>query len=628
MFSGKLLRRTFSVLFLSLSLFLAFAGIAYADRSFDMEHVDIEAQLLPDASMRVTEKLTIDFSGQWNGFFVKIPQGDTPVKEILVSENGQPYKFNPGTEYGPPGTYLVKQEGNQVVIDWSIAAQDESRTFEVSYRVVNAVKIHNDTAELYRKFVSDSNPQRIDQVNVSLKLPPGAENLIQGEDVRIWGHGPLNGEVEFTGPSGVTWQTSKLQPYVFVEGRVLMPVALFPEAPAKAKTGRNALSAILEEEAAWAEEANKERWLVRAEMGGGAGLILVSLVAIVLLWTRYGRKHKVKFDGEYFRELPADYSPGELGSLWNFKKIKTQDLTATIMDMARRKFLRIDEETVEKRKLLGHREVKVFRLTFLGAPDRGTVRRPEDAVLRPHEQELLDFLAVNIAQGQGHLYLHEIEDYAKKFGEDFFEFWQGWAAGLNIRGEELGFFDFSGNMPLITILLGLGLFIAGSAVASKMTYIGVGAVVSGALLLFVPRRFKRRSAAGEEDFVRWQAFRRFLLHFSQMERYEIPSLIIWEHYLVFAVTLGVAREVIKQLEVVFPNLQEGEHRFGAGWYTYGHYHDFDSLNNSFNGISTSFEHAVNTAQKAVSKSSSGSGGGGGFSSGGGGGGGGSSYGGR
>ena len=31
-------------------------------------------------------------------------------------------------------------------------------------------------------------------------------------------------------------------------------------------------------------------------------------------------------------------------------------------------------------------------------------------------------------------------------------------------------------------------------------------------------------------------FRRFLLDFSQMERHEIPSLVIWEHYLVYAVT--------------------------------------------------------------------------------------------
>lgn len=616
------------LLALSLSLTLVCSGIAHADRSLNMEKVNIEAELLPDASMRVTERLTIDFSGQWNGFFVKIPIGDMPIKEVAIYENGQPYKYKPGTDYGPPGTYILKKEGNELLIDWSIAAQDETRTFDVSYRVINAVKIHNDTAELYRKFIGSSNQQRIDQVNVRLKLPPGAENYKQGEDIRIWGHGPLNGEVEFTGPAEVTWQTSRLQPYVFVEGRVVMPLALFPKAPASTKTGQDALAGILEEESAWAKEANRERWLARAEIGGGAGIALGALGIVFLLWRSYGRKHPVTFEGEYYRELPADYSPGELSSLWNFKKIQTQDLTATIMDLARRKFLRIDEEMVEKRKLFGHKEIKVYRLTFLEAPAPGMLRKPEDALLRDHEQELLDYLKANIAQGKAYLYLHEIEGYAKKYSEDFYEFWQHWSGSLKFRGEELGFFDFSGNMPLVTLLFGLAMFIGGLALMNVMTFLGIGVLVSGILFMLIPRGFKRRSISGQDDFARWQAFRRFLLHFSQMERHEIPSLIIWEHYLVYAVTLGVAREVIKQLEVVFPNMQDGDHRFGTGWYTYGAYTDFDSFNNTFNGISSSLEQAVSTAQKAVSKSSSDSGGGGGFSSGGGGGGGGSSYGGR
>ena len=129
--------------------------------------------------------------------------------------------------------------------------------------------------------------------------------------------------------------------------------------------------------------------------------------------------------------------------------------------------------------------------------------------------------------------------------------------------------------------------------------------------------------------MRWAAFKRFLEHFSEMQRHEIPSLIIWEHYLVYAVTLGVAKEVIKQLELVFPNMQDGAYRFGDGWMMYGTYYSgMNALTNSFDGIGDSFERALQSAEKAVSKSSSGSGGGGGFSSGGGGGGGGSSYGGR
>ena len=304
------------------------------------------------------------------------------------------------------------------------------------------------------------------------------------------------------------------------------------------------------------------------------------------------------------------------------------DLTATILDLARRKFLSIEEERQEVRKMLGSREVKTYRLTFLPAPIPASLRKPEEAELRPHEQDLLDYLNHTIAGSRGFLYLTDIERFAKKNGRAFYGFWQQWTAGLNGQGENLDFFDHSGNMPLITVLAGLLFFTLGAIAVSAMTILGAALMIAGAVIGLVPRSFKKRSASGQEDFTRWQAFRRFLQHFSQMERHEIPSLIIWEHYLVYAVTLGVAKEVIKQLEIVFPNMQDGDYRFGHGWLTYGAWNSFHAMHESFNDIGNVVERSLKTAQAAVSKSSSGSGGGGGFSGGGGGGGGGSSYGGR
>ncbi len=628
MFSRKI-KIGFLSLFIGFFMTLTlFSDSALAERSLTMEQVVVDAQVLPDASMQVTERITVDFSGQWNGFYVKIPQGDTHIVEVMVHENGQPYEFNSGTEYGPPGTYLMKTEGNQILIDWSISAADEVRTFDVSYRVINAVKIHSDTAELYRKFIGEANGNKISNVLVNLKLPAGAEQYKQGEEIRIWGHGPLTGEVNFAGPDLVIWSVNDLPAYTFLEGRVVMPVSLFNAAPAEAYTEQAALEAILDEEEGWAEEANRQRMMARAAYAAGAGIVGAALVAVFLLWRRFGRSHKASFEGDYYRELPASYSPAELSVLWNFNKMKAQDITATILDLARRKFLYLEEETAEERKLLGTKAITTYRLSFLPAPEPAALRKPEEAVLNIHEQQLIEFLKNNIGGGGGHIYLTDIEKYAKNYGESFYKFWQEWTSGLIDRGEQHGFFDGQGKMPLLTILGGLALFILGSILVAKIGVIGYALIIAGALFLFIPRLFKRRSVSGQDDNVRWQAFKKFLEHFSEMQRHEIPSLIIWEHYLVFAVTLGVAREVIKQLELVFPNLQDGDYRFGYGWMTYGHYSNINNLNNSFEGIGNSFERALQTAEKAVSKSSSGSGGGGGFSGGGGGGGGGSSYGGR
>ena len=615
-------------LLLGLLLPLAFiTNTVQAERSFQLQQIVIEGEVLPDASMRVTEKITIDFSGQWKGFFISIPQGNTPIKEVQVHENGQEYAFNPGKAYGPPGTFLVKDQSDKILIDWSLAAKDERRTFDVSYRVMNAVKIHNDVAELYRKFIGDGNQEKVGVVKVTLKLPAGAENYEHGKDIRIWGHGPLNGEVNFTDVNVITWQIKDLPAHKFMEGRVVMPVALYPNAERNVYTGQTALPSILSEETDWAQEANRKRWLARLEIGAAIAIILGAGGGVFLLWRKYGRRYRVQFDGTYYRERPSDYSPAELSILWNYEKVKAQDITATMLDLARRKFLRIEEEYVERRNLWGTKEVKTYRLTFLPAPDPATCRKPEEAMLRIHEQDLLNYLVNRIAGGRGFLYLNDIENFAKTNGEDFSEFWKGWTRGLREQGEDLNFFDHSGNMPVITIVGGLILFIAGSAVINEKTILGAALLGAGTIIGVIPRLFKRRSASGQEDFVRWQGFRRFLLDFSQMQKHEIPSLILWEHYLIYAVTLGVAREVIKQLELVFPNMQDGDYRFGYGWYLYRDYTGFKALHDCFHDIGNIMERSITTVQ-AASKSSSDSGDGGGFSSGGGGGGGGSSYGGR
>ena len=630
----KLFSRHFptAVFSLLMGLFLVLAvmtTLALADRSLTMDQIIVDAQVFPDASMQVTERITVDFSGQWNGFYVKIPQGDTPITEVQVSENGQPYEFNPGTEYGPPGTFLIKYEGDDILIDWSINASNQVRTFDVSYRVINAVTIYEDTAELYRKFIGEANGNRISYVQVNLTLPPGAEQFQQGEDIRIWGHGPLNGEIQFAGPNAVVMKVSDLPSYTFMEGRVLMPVSLFAGAPAEAYVDQPALVRILSEEKGWADQANKERMMARAEMGVGAGIVLAALVTVFMLWRRYGRKHPTVFDGDYYRDLPADYSPAELSVLWNFKTMNANDITATIMDLARRQFLFLEEDTVQKRRLLGSKEITTFRLSFMPAPEPAALRKPEEAILRPHEIELIDFLKNDIGGGKDYIYLTDIEEYAKKYGEAFYAFWSEWTSDIIAKCESYNFFDNHGSMTLFTVLGGVALFVLGFVLAARIGTIGWAMMLAGIIVFLVPRFFKRRSVTGQEDYVRWEAFKRFLEHFSEMQRHEIPSLIIWEHYLVFAVTLGVAKEVIKQLEVVFPNMQDGDYRFGYGWMMYGTYHTgMNALTNSFDGIGQSFERSLASAQKAVSKSSSGSGGGGGFSGGGGGGGGGGSYGGR
>ena len=113
----------------------------------------------------------------------------------------------------------------------------------------------------------------------------------------------------------------------------------------------------------------------------------------------------------------------------------------------------------------------------------------------------------------------------------------------------------------------------------------------------------------------WKAFRRFLLDFSSLDRAEVPSLIIWEHHLVYAVSLGVAKQVLSQLKVVYPEMdqmgQPGHTGFGIGllWAhvagSGAHGAAFDAIGSLTEAIHSSVSAALNYHP------SSGSGGGGG-----------------
>ncbi len=88
-----------------------------------------------------------------------------------------------------------------------------------------------------------------------------------------------------------------------------------------------------------------------------------------------------------------------------------------------------------------------------------------------------------------------------------------------------------------------------------------------------------------------------------------------KHYLVYAITLKVARKVIQQMQIVFPNLEEESYRFSRSWY----HRPFALGGGRGGGFDSLLENVQRSMQEAASRVSSGSGAGGGFSGSGGGG---------
>ncbi|MDI7246836.1 MAG: DUF2207 domain-containing protein [Bacillota bacterium] len=590
-------------------------------RELSLSNVNIEARVERDGSLIVREERTFRFDGEFSRVRQWIPIAEgVRVTDIAVSEGGKEYTLTRGSgDERVPGTYRVEEAPDGIEIAWHFKARDESRTFTLGYRIRGAVVSHNDVAELYWKCVGDQWDVGAPEAHVAIALPAGARK----DDIKAWAHGPLWGAISIESPTLVTLSVAPLPAKTFVEARVVFPKAIVPAATRT--SGRNALAPIMEEERALAREANiareraAERQAALRRLGRLNVYLAPGVVLLVLaLWfgfvyRRYDREYVPEFSGDYYRELPAMYTPAELGVLWRFGSPGPADFTATVMDLARRGYLSIEERRTERKRLLGLLGTAVEVEYVIKRTDKG-----KDDDLLEHEKALYNLLFYTVGDNQV-VTFDEIEAYAKKHPGPFLQQYNDWQAKVRADAGRNDFFDrTAATGRLIGILTGIGLILAGVGaivVSVALAPSGIAWIVTGIMVVVISAAIKRRSQKGQTEFAMWRAFRRFLLDFSSLHDAPVPALVLWEHYLVYAVTLGVAKQVIDQLRLVFPELSEPGSglAIGHGWLMASSATDLAS---TLTNLTTSLERSLLTA---TSVKSSESGGGGGFSGGGGGG---------
>ncbi len=589
-------------------------------RSLEIVKVDILAQVMPNGDLRVTESRTVRFNGQFRGMDQKIYFNEIEhFSEVLIREGDNYYQLVDQFPTTVPGTYAVNVYGDQYfMIDWSYDAYNETRTFTLEYTAKDAVMAHVDVAELYYKFIGDEWDFPASDAFVTLILPAGALK----DDLRAWGHGPLHGEVEIVDANTISWWVAPLPERTYLEGRAVFPLSLVPDADRR--TGKEALPVILGEEERWARQANLSRTARQYETYYSLALLAPVGLILFSMWRR-ALNRKNAFKGDYYRELPGDYSPPAAGYLWNKKIIKPEFLTAQILNLARMRHLKIEElpgngefqlEKLQSSKELSDHDQQVTEFIFGDVYDYFNQHEKDEEVVKKS------------------VMLKQIEDYARSKPGDFQKFYGTWTGTAKKLGEEQKFFMQHsiwgwGCLPLILMI-----------VLALVSFIWWELYILGAVLLLVPFILlfaspnTYYSEYGADQLLKWRAFRKFLLHFSSMDRSTVPSLIIWEHYLVYAVILGVARQVIDQLMLVFPRPEADPTFNQTSWSNYGAAQSLvalhsmnqvaNSLNNTISGANSASKSAIAAASSSSGSSSSGgfsSGGGfgGGFSGGGGGG---------
>jgi uncharacterized membrane protein len=615
-----------------------------SDKSFELDSIDVTAALRRDGVLLVREEVTYDFDGTFNVGTRDFDSGPWEITNIRAFEGDRPRATITDTP---------------TLFEWDISPASGTHTYELRYEVRNAVIAWPDVVELNWQWVGRDVPEGVGRHEVALRLPG------DGEGIRAWAHGPLSGTIDVRGRT-VHTHVDDLPAFTFLETRVIAPRRRFGNGLPRGQVGqteprgyasecdllRGALQnqatenpsltqaqidqiladspqcqgedltietepqqdRIVAEETALAEEANRARADYEKEqqekedrrraLAAAAPFLIGGVLLLAwVVWRKWGKEPDLTSEIDYWREVPDD-PPAVAIALEDWGSVDTDALSATIVDLAQRGYLTITE-TEKDHTFAATDKSRDGLLAF----ERMAMTKLFENGNETSQSQLTAWAKANRTSAASWL---------SSFTKAVVKCYE--AKGYQVKGQAAGWVLY---LLLVAVLGGF----AAIAIANEAFAAGGAAIGAAVLLLGTMILLRRRTAAGAQRYAEWNGLRKFLKDFSQLQDAPSGHLALYERYLVAAVALGVADELIDALKVRIPEVAN-DPTF-ATWYVGSRAGTNIGGFSSLGDFSSDFSSATASSFRPPSSSSS-SGGGfsGGFSGGGGGGGGGGGFGAR
>jgi len=599
----KLNSRIFVILFIVAAVLLLLTSSAAA-RSYSFDRVDDEIVVDENGIVHVTKRIHYSFITSPGDEFNEV------FYTVFSGYNGITMKNATGYLEGYPNSdfsIAPVREGYELICKLP-KPNPNSVVFVVSYELYGGINAYNDVTELNYALWSNywDRPVSILNANFTIENVPNQPLEHSGSQllfVRPSLYVTTSGGGEY---SEVGSQTKTLIPHVSVanipayrgmEARILYPPMPSPDPQYVNVINSSGLNAILEEEKAYARADTYPFIMIMIQIL----IILIGIAIPIYIYFKYGREYKTGYVGLYERELPTNTNPALINAIIKgHGKPNMNAFVSTIMSLVDRDYISISEIELANSK----KNSKEIILKF---------EKPADSNLDKIESDVYNFL-------KGYAINNEIiwKNFQKKLGESpkFYNFLNKWYASVSAASNFSSYFEHKGN-SLITgtgiglIIISFVMFFLSEILAPSdfhpmTSVVGMLCFVSGILgiiLIIYPILFKksmgRWTRAGRVFYLKWDNFEKYLTDYSLIEKYPPSSIIIWDHYIVYAMALGIADTALKNMKLASPTAQlEGSHFY------YIHYYPF-------------FYVGMNSAySSSVPQSSGGGGPGGGFGGGG------------
>ena len=536
----------------------------------------------------------------------------------VINKKNKEFVLVNSAKKGDYGVY-TKTKNSEGVDIMSYQPSSYARASLITYTLKELVVVHNDIAEIAHDFIGTDYAEEINNLIIRINLPSSSKEL------RIFSHGPLNGNNRIIDDKSVEITYKRLPKNNPVDARVVFDKSLVPKATKKSNA--DGLNKILEVEKERANYANKLRESARKRekmlqtlaiiMEILLGIWLIGLVAIVYkFYNKNDKEYRSEFDGKYFRDFPEEYTPSTVSYLMN-KSINNLSFNAGILDLIRKKAITIEEVTIDKKGLFKNKQQKDYKLSRNMNFNLDT--------LSTSEKKLFNLLIGTVGNGD-YVILGDMKEFSKDYdnAKRLISGYDSWRYACESEAETEEFYENTKKEKTNCILYSL-IFIPITFLA-LLCGSNMGRVLLmdlfGILAIIYFSSATKRTKKGNEQYHKWKGLKNFLADFGRLDEKDLPEIKLWERYLVYATMFGLAVKVQNAMKT---NLERMNYSDSID-FTYLYFDNYYFSNLMTNAVNSSFSSArgtISTHELASSSDSSSGGYGGGSSFGGGGFGGGS-----
>lgn len=574
-----------------------------------LNNLEFDVNINSDGSMNVSEIWDIDIEDT-NTLFKTFKTDNskyTSITDVKVTD----ITNNTNTVLSKIDTYMyhvtkncyygLKNSSGDFEIAWGVGLENknETRKYKIDYKINDVITKYNDYSELYWQFIGKDFEIRAAKIKGTIILP---EKVLDKNEIRVWAHSKdLNGTIYTTDLNKIEFNMTNYRGNRYVEVRTLFPNSLITNT--KRIYSFNILEKAISEETKWADEANKKREMDKRTIE----MFFIVIVILTIIGTLYfsmkikkyreilkkTNKYKPTNKLEYYRDIPDENAtPGEAlflyrnlyaGFLMNFGAV----FSATILNLTLKKYIELQVD--EKNK----KTIKIINLN------------KQIVNLKDDEKEVLNIILEAFGE-KDEITVKELEKYISKHSEKIQKLQVTIHDDVSKNMEKYGYYDkaeykkyndYIGKTVLYSVL---GIFVLPTIILSIVLIIN--AIYCGK----IANRINILTQAGVDQKEMWKGLKKYMEDFSLLKEREVPELVLWEKFLVFATAFGISDKVLKQLKIVYPDIDQMSN-MNTTAYMYFMYHS------NFN---TNFASAINNSIASTTYSS-GSGAGGGFSGGGG-----------